>query len=340
VSFCAHAILGQDLLVVPDARRDPRFADNPRVVGEPGIRFYAGAPLVTSDGHALGTLCVIDGEPRQPAREQLDALRALAGQVTAQLELRRYATALAGTTARLHELERRTGALAALAGGELRAPLELLQAYLDELCRTGQHDLDFATNLGRAAAVHVRSFDELLGQLRGLAEAGQAPGGLRMREVDLNGLTRNAVEAVRPIAASRQIGILNRAGGAELPIVADPVRIEQVLMHLLFAAVKYTPPGGRVRVGTEIESGPAVRLDDLDLGDGAHPDLFPHLYYGAIAAPADAPHSDRGLVAAKRVLDAHHATMALSDRPGDGTSLHVVFPPTAPAPPTAASPVA
>jgi signal transduction histidine kinase len=108
--------------------------------------------------------------------------------------------------------------------------------------------------------------------------------------------------------------------------MADPVRLEQVLTHLLFAAVKYTPEGGRVRVGTEMESGPTVRVDDMDMPDGIRPDLFPHLYYGAIANPADVPGPDRGLAVAKRILDAHHATVALSDRPGDGTSLHVVFP--------------
>ena len=132
--------------------------------------------------------------------------------------------------------------------------------------------------------------------------------------------------AIRPIAATKQIWILNQAGGPSLPIVADPVRLEQVLMHLLFAAVKYTPPGGRVRVGTDIESGPSGILDDMDMPDGIRPDLFPHLYYGTIAHPSMVPGPDRGLAVAKRILDAHHATVALSDRPGDGTSLHVVFP--------------
>ena len=112
----------------------------PRSGRTAGIRFYAGAPLITSDGFALGTLCVLDSRPRTLDVEQLQALRALARQVTSQLELRRYATALANTTARLQELERRKDDLAGLVGGELRAPLRLMRSYLADLGNTGHHD--------------------------------------------------------------------------------------------------------------------------------------------------------------------------------------------------------
>jgi signal transduction histidine kinase len=326
VSFCAHAILGRDLMVIPDAREDVRFADNPIVTATNGIRFYAGAPLLTTDGFALGTLCVMDTVPRRLDVEQQQALRALARQVTAQLELRRYAFALANTTARLQELERRKDDLAGLVGGELRSSLRLMSAYLERLGDTGFHDMEMADLVGRATAAHCRGFRELIDHLTTMADAGLGGDSLHMRQCDLTRVTQRAVEAVRPIAASKHIWILNQAGGPSLPIIADPVRLEQVLTHLLFAAVKYTPEGGRVRVGTEMESGPTVRLDDMDLPDGMRPDLFPHLYYGAIVNPADVPGPDRGLAVAKRILDAHHATVALSDRPGDGTSLHVVFP--------------
>jgi anti-sigma regulatory factor (Ser/Thr protein kinase) len=89
VSFCSVAIQQPDLFIVPDATKDPRFSSNPFVVSDPKIRFYAGAPFTSSDGHPLGALCVVDIVPRQLTPSQQNALLALSRQVQAQFELRK-----------------------------------------------------------------------------------------------------------------------------------------------------------------------------------------------------------------------------------------------------------
>jgi len=118
-AFCAHAILNPaDIMEVPDATLDPRFANNPLVTGEPGIRFYAGAPLVTLSGSALGTLCIIDRVPRRLTPPMAKALKALARQVVRLLELRRA----------LAELE-----TLAQAQQERQQQLEVTQKRLDQV---------------------------------------------------------------------------------------------------------------------------------------------------------------------------------------------------------------
>lgn len=89
IAFCATAMQQPDVFVVRDALQDERFRDNPLVVSEPNVRFYAGAPLIDDDGHALGTICVIDRVPRELAPDQQAALQSLSRLVLGQMEFRR-----------------------------------------------------------------------------------------------------------------------------------------------------------------------------------------------------------------------------------------------------------
>jgi hypothetical protein len=89
VAFCSVAIQQPDVFVVPDTLQDERFRNNPLVTSEPRVRFYAGAPLITEEGYALGTLCIVDRTPREFTNEQREALRALSRLVLAQMEFRR-----------------------------------------------------------------------------------------------------------------------------------------------------------------------------------------------------------------------------------------------------------
>lgn len=110
IAFCSLAIQQPDVFVVPDTLQDERFRNNPLVVSDPRIRFYAGAPLISEEGFALGTLCVIDRTPREVTPDQLEALKALSRLVLAQLEFRRnlilLKEALNDRTKEEHERER------------------------------------------------------------------------------------------------------------------------------------------------------------------------------------------------------------------------------------------
>ncbi|WP_216910560.1 GAF domain-containing protein [Synechococcus sp. CCY 0621] len=105
VSFCAHAILGDQTLVVKDAREDERFRDNALVCSEPNIVFYAGVPLSTPSGARIGSLCVIDRRPRDLSSLQIRSLETLAHQVVLQLELKRVSDQLAGALQRIDVME-------------------------------------------------------------------------------------------------------------------------------------------------------------------------------------------------------------------------------------------
>jgi GAF domain-containing protein len=105
VSFCAHAILEDDILVIQDTHTDSRFATNPLVTCAPHIRFYAGVPLLSPEALPLGTLCVIDHQPRNLNEGQIRALESLARQVVTQMELRRVSARLAQAVEKIALME-------------------------------------------------------------------------------------------------------------------------------------------------------------------------------------------------------------------------------------------
>ncbi len=150
-SFCAKAILEDDFLVVPDATKDPRFDCNPLVTGEPGLRFYAGALLKTSDGYPIGTVCVLDFKPRPLTAIQEQTLRVLARQVMRQMELRKVLRERDQAQAQqdilnkeiLHRMKNTLAMVQAIAGQTLRGVTEqdAVEAFRSRLNALGvAHD--------------------------------------------------------------------------------------------------------------------------------------------------------------------------------------------------------
>jgi signal transduction histidine kinase len=159
-AFCLHNLSGRDLLVVEDAAADPRFADNPLVTGPPGIRFYAGAPLVTPDGLVLGSLCGIDTAPRRAETMDLEVLHDLAAIVVRELELRLASAELRERSRRVRDLMRELGAaqengrshLSRALQEELQQGLQAARIGLDTAADSDDSSPDQAERLRRVGA--------------------------------------------------------------------------------------------------------------------------------------------------------------------------------------------
>ena len=152
-AFCQYAMQAGDVYEVPDTTLDPRFADNPLVTGSPNIRFYAGAPLLSSDGQPLGTLCALDTVPRQLTSDQREALRVLARQVMAHLELRRVRAQLEDERQKLDGVLR----MANSTGDSLftNGRAEIFVKQDQRLVRVATADLQYVEALGDYVNLHT-----------------------------------------------------------------------------------------------------------------------------------------------------------------------------------------
>lgn len=234
MAFCAHAIAADETLVVADASQDSRFEGNPLVTGPPHIRFYAGAPLQSREGHNLGTLCVIDRQPRQLPPQQVALLEDLAQLVRRELELRRALTLnpLSGLSNRASFLEQAGPELARARSGQ--ESLALLALELDQFSqvrmRWGQEASDRALQDVAACLQAQHRPPDLLGQIGDEAFA------LLMVDVDQTAAMERA-EAIRTGIA--ELGGVFRASGYQLSVSGGLTQLaphDQTTQDLLLRA--------------------------------------------------------------------------------------------------------
>lgn len=219
ISFCGHAINQDDLFVVEDATKDTRFQENPLVLDTPGIRFYAGMPIISPDGFNVGTLCVLDRQPRELTEEKKVALRVLARQVASHFQIRQQVEALRESHAKRMRVEQKLR--------DSQAKLREVNARLMELVTT-----DPLTEVKNR-----RAFDEQLQNLWKTSARSQSPLSLLMVDVDhfkkINDTFGHEAgdEVLKQIAktlqhATRSTDVTARYGGEEFAILLPSTPID------------------------------------------------------------------------------------------------------------------
>lgn len=296
--FCNLVTTETSVVHVDDTLSDDHLAAHPLVVGPRNVRFYAGAPLRTPKGIAIGSLCVFDTKPHELSPGQLGALKTLADQVMLLLELRLEARRLDDALAAQHRF-------LATVCHDLRTPLEVVGLSSSILrARSGPEDRAIAERLDRSVQAMQKLVDDLL-DFESIASGEMR---LRLSEMSVEALLDEVGVAFGELAAAHRVDLVIEACNPAT-IVCDPERVLQIFGNLLSNAVKFTPPGGRVVVRAELMP-EAVRFTVEDTGPGlptgAESRVFEPYWRGETTMEG----TGIGLSIVRRLVEAHSGSVA------------------------------
>ena len=322
-SFCAHAIVSyNEIMIVDDARKDDRFADNPLVTGNPKIVFYAGVPLINEEGFALGTLCVIDQKKKHLSEEQTTALKVLAKQVVDKLELRRKITDLQIANQELRDANVFIQKFASTAAHDIKNPLSSvlltsqalkirLQKLQDEGC-------------SRLIDLNITSTTRLIGLLDEMLDYSKDPSLLLAKkfEIDLKQAIKKVISMIN-IPDNVEIILPDTNPKLALSIVA----FEQIFINLISNAIRYNDKNQTIIAIRFAEDDKYYKFEVEDNGIGIaeayHEKIFSNSFTLKITDRYNKKGTGIGLATVKDLVKALKGNIYVKSTQGIGTTFFV-----------------
>jgi signal transduction histidine kinase len=323
ISFCAHAIRGTEIMIVKDATKDERFFDNPLVTGNPDIRFYAGMPLMTTEGYALGTLCVIDRKPKELTQLQLDALEILARQATKFMEMRRRLLSMT-------KLYESNTTILSVISHDILSPLNSLHGLIS-LLEGEALPADEFKELLPVVKSRITEVTQLLSQLlkwssSQMDENSGDASAVNLRQVVEEIMTMNSSQFIQ-----KQNVIMNEVD-ARLFAQADEHMVTFVLRNLVLNANKFSQQS-TIRVSASRKDS-QVEMCVSDEGVGIPPERLQTLFMWEHRQSARGSRGEAGsgiaLLIAKEFMEKNGGSLRVESTVGKGTQFYFTIPYFAP----------
>ncbi|WP_275443378.1 ATP-binding protein [Alteromonas sp. Cnat3-28] len=323
IAFCSHAILQSDVFEIPNATLDPRFHDNPLVTGAPDIRFYAGAPLITPSGHAIGTLCAIDSKPRKLTETQKASLQTLSKSVVAHLELKR----------KNRELERTSqfkSDFLSYVSHEIRTPLNAINTF-SQLLEGEAQKLNLPSSFTTPLSHVSQSGERLLEIVNSVLDIKQIEAG-KMRVMPRAVNTKDFFThlfSLTKIRAEDSGIVFSTSIDDAVPdsLFFDDTKFGQVALNLLSNAIKFTNHGKSVKAQVKYKSGKVI-FNVIDQGIGMSDDDQKRLFtpFERMENARQISGTGLGLNISKRLVELMDGSIEVSSKLNHGTRISVTLP--------------
>ena len=323
IAFCSHAILQSDVFEIPNATLDPRFHDNPLVTGAPDIRFYAGAPLITPSGHAIGTLCAIDSKPRKLTETQKASLQTLSKSVVAHLELKR----------KNRELERTSqfkSDFLSYVSHEIRTPLNAINTF-SQLLEGEAQKLNLPSSFTTPLSHVSQSGERLLEIVNSVLDIKQIEAG-KMRVMPRAVNTKDFFThlfSLTKIRAEDSGIVFSTSIDDAVPdsLFFDDTKFGQVALNLLSNAIKFTNHGKSVKAQVKYKSGKVI-FNVIDQGIGMSDDDQKRLFtpFERMENARQISGTGLGLNISKRLVELMDGSIKVSSKLNHGTRISVTLP--------------